>query len=53
MLDQSEDGSVWLTIRAFSRPSSSPWWVVYPVLRIAQAVYTRRYERALAGPIPS
>jgi len=52
MLDQSDDGSVWLTIRAFSRPSSSAWWAVYPVLRIVQAVYTRRYERALAGPIP-
>ena len=53
MLDQSDDGSVWLTIRAFSRPSTSLWWVVYPVLRIVQAVYTRRYERALAGRIPS
>ena len=52
MLDQSDDGSVWLTIRAFSRPSSM-WWAVYPVLRIVQAVFTRRYERALAGPIPS
>jgi uncharacterized protein (UPF0548 family) len=52
ILQHTEDGSVWLTIRAFSRPSSSGWWVVYPVLRIAQAVYTRRYERALAGPIP-
>jgi uncharacterized protein (UPF0548 family) len=53
LLDHSDDGSVWLTIRAFSRPSSSAWWIVYPVLRIAQAIYTRRYERALAGPIPS
>jgi hypothetical protein len=53
MLDQSHDGSVWLTIRAFSRPSSSAWWVAYPVLRIVQAVFTSRYERALAGPIPS
>jgi uncharacterized protein (UPF0548 family) len=52
-LDRSGDGSVWLTIRAFSRPSSSWWWVVYPVLRIVQAIYTRRYENALAGPIPS
>ena len=52
MLDQSDDGSVWLTIRAFSRPSTSAWWAVYPMLRIAQTVYSRRYERALAGPIP-
>ncbi len=53
MLDQSDDGSVWLTIRAFSRPSSTMWWMVYPVLRIVQSVYTRRYERALAGPLPT
>jgi uncharacterized protein (UPF0548 family) len=52
MLEHSDDGSVWLTIRAFSRPSTSLWWLVYPALRIAQTVYTRRYERALAGPLP-
>ena len=53
MLDLTDDGSVWLTIRAFSRPSSTMWWLVYPVLRIVQSVYTRRYERALAGPLPT
>jgi uncharacterized protein (UPF0548 family) len=53
MLARTDDGSVWLNIRAFSRPSSPMWWLVYPVLRIAQSVYTRRYERALAGPIPN
>ncbi len=53
MVERSDDGSVWLTIRAFSRPSAAHWWAVYPVLRIVQAIYTRRYERALAGPIPS
>jgi uncharacterized protein (UPF0548 family) len=53
MLERSDDGSVWLTIRAFSRPSAARWWVVYPVLRFAQAMFTRRYERALAGPIPN
>ncbi len=53
MLDRSEDGSVWLTIRAFSRPSSGGWWVAYPILRLVQAAFTRRYERALAGPIPA
>lgn len=51
ILDRASDGSVWLTIRAFSRPATVWWWLVYPVLRIAQATYTRRYERALAGPI--
>jgi uncharacterized protein (UPF0548 family) len=53
ILSRQDDGSVWLTIRAFSRPSSPTWWLVYPALRIVQAVYTRRYERALAGPIPA
>lgn len=51
IVEQTDDGSVWLTIRAFSRPSSWVWWAVYPALRIAQAVFTRRYLRALAGPI--
>lgn len=53
LLTRSDDGSVWLTIRAFSRPSTGGWWLVYPVLRIVQEVYTRRYERALAGPLPA
>jgi len=51
IVSQREDDSVWLTIRAFSRPSSRKWWAVYPGLRIAQEFYTRRYLRALAGPI--
>ncbi len=51
ILSHREDDSVWLTIRAFSRPSSGRWWAVYPALRVAQEFYTRRYLRALAGPI--
>jgi len=51
IVSQHEDESVWLTIRAFSRPSSRKWWAVYPALRIAQELYTRRYLSALAGPI--
>lgn len=53
VVDQSEDGSVWLTITAFSRPSSWYWWAVYPVLRVFQEYYTRRYLRALACPLPT
>ena len=53
ILDRSEDGSVWMTIMAFSRPSTPGWWLVYPVLRIVQEIMTRRYERALAGPLPA
>lgn len=51
ILDQTEDGSVWLTIRAFSRPSAWKWWAAYPVLRVLQAMFTRRYLRSLSGPV--
>ena len=51
IVDQTEDGSVWLTITAFSRPSAWYWWAVYPVLRLFQEFYTRRYLRALTAPI--
>jgi uncharacterized protein (UPF0548 family) len=51
LLTRMDDGSIWMTIRAFSRPSTKRWWAVYPVLRIVQEVFTRRYERSLAGPI--
>jgi uncharacterized protein (UPF0548 family) len=51
VVDRRDDGSVWMTVRAFSRPSGMRWWLLYPVLRIAQELYTRRYLRALAGPI--
>ena len=50
VVDQTDDGSVWLTISAFSRPSAWYWWAAYVPLRIAQEVYTRRYLRVLAGP---
>jgi uncharacterized protein (UPF0548 family) len=51
MLEHLADGTVWLTIRAFSRPSNAMWWLAYPGLRLAQRLYTRRYEEVLAGPI--
>jgi len=51
IVEMREDDSVWLLIRAFSRPSNRWWWSVYPMLRLAQELITRRYERALAGPI--
>ncbi len=51
IVERTDDGSVWLTIRAFSRPSRWFWWPLYPATRLVQAAYTRRYERALAGPI--
>jgi len=51
VVEQKDDGSVWIVVRAFSRPANPAWWAVYPVLRIAQEFYTRRYLAALAGPI--
>lgn len=50
IVDRTEDGSVWLTIRSLSRPAGWGWWLAYPVLRLTQWVYTRRYFRALTGP---
>lgn len=50
-VEQTEDGSVWLTIRSFSKPSAWQWWVAYPILRIAQAIFTRRYFRSLSEPL--
>ncbi|MCU1440714.1 MAG: hypothetical protein JWP85_1711 [Rhodoglobus sp.] len=51
VVNQRDDGSVWITVRAFSRPSSRRWWMLYPALRLMQELITRRYLRALAGPI--
>lgn len=51
IVEQKDDGSVWMSVRAFSRPANAAWWAVYPVLRIVQEFYTRRYLSALAGPI--
>jgi uncharacterized protein (UPF0548 family) len=41
------DDSVWLEIRTFSRPGYRVLWLGYPLLRLLQEIYTRRYERAL------
>lgn len=51
LLDQRDDGSVWLTVRGFSRPSTWYWRAAYPAMRIAENYYSRRYLRALIGPI--
>jgi uncharacterized protein (UPF0548 family) len=53
LVEKRADDSVWLTIKAFSRPANRWWWLVYPVLRVTQEVFTRRYERALTGPLGS
>lgn len=51
IVEYRDDDSVWLTIRAFSRPSSWIFWVGYPIVRLMQSIYTARYERSLSGPI--
>ncbi|CAN5183908.1 DUF1990 domain-containing protein [soil metagenome] len=51
IVEQTEDGSVWLEISAFSRPANVLWWLVYPVLRFTQAYYTRRYFESLSGTL--
>jgi uncharacterized protein (UPF0548 family) len=53
VVERRADDSVWLVIRAFSRPSNVFFWASYPALRIMQAIFTARYERALTGPIES
>ena len=47
VVERRADDSVWLIIRAFSRPSSALFWAAYPALRMMQAIFTARYERAL------
>lgn len=49
VIDQTDDGSVWLTIRVFSRPSNWKWGLVAPLLRQQQKKYTQRYLRVLVG----
>lgn len=51
IVEYRDDDSVWLTIRAFSRPASWVFWAGYPVVRLMQEIYTGRYERALTRPI--
>ena len=52
IVEQREDDSVWLTLRTISRPAHPALWIVYPVLRLMQAIITSRYEHALTRPLP-
>ncbi|TFC03954.1 DUF1990 family protein [Cryobacterium mannosilyticum] len=47
IVDKRDDDSVWLTIRAFSRPSTWRYRLGWPVARLQQAKFTKRYLRAL------
>lgn len=48
LVEHRPDDTVWIDIRAFSRPANGFWWLVSPALRLTQEFYTRRYLRALA-----
>ncbi|WP_224760424.1 DUF1990 family protein [Salinibacterium sp. ZJ450] len=47
VIDQTDDGSVWLDIRLFWRPSTWYWWAAYPGLVVLQRMYVKRYLKAL------
>jgi len=47
VVEHLSDDSVWIVVRAFSRPSTWFYRLGSPVLRIMQARATRRYLRAL------
>jgi uncharacterized protein (UPF0548 family) len=53
IVERLPDDSVWLVVRAFSRPSNVLFWVGYPIVRLMQEIYTARYLRALAAPLES
>ncbi|HEY5221806.1 MAG TPA: DUF1990 domain-containing protein [Microbacteriaceae bacterium] len=47
ILEHRDDDSVWLVIRAFSRPSNFFYRIAAPILRVKQSQFTTRYLRAL------
>jgi uncharacterized protein (UPF0548 family) len=47
IVERHDDDSVWLTIRAFSRPSTWFYRLAWPIVRLQQAKFTARYLRAL------
>ncbi len=46
-LVEMEAGGVWFVNRSVSRPATSFWMVVSPLLRIAQWFFVRRYARVM------
>ncbi len=47
IVEKRDDDSVWLTVRAFSRPSTWLYRLGWPILRRQQTKFTKRYLRAL------
>lgn len=52
IVERTDDGSVWLTIRSFSRPGRPLTWLGYPVARLMQHRVMNDYFRSLSAPIP-
>jgi uncharacterized protein (UPF0548 family) len=50
-LEQTADGSVWLTVRSFARPAAWWGWPLLPGLLLARVLIARRFLRALMGAI--
>lgn len=50
-LEQTADGSVWLTVRSFARPAAWWGWPLLPGLLLARRMIARRFLRALMTPL--
>lgn len=51
VVERRADGSIWFTNRSISGPARGCWRVAFPLARLAQPIYQRRYLRALgSGP---
>jgi len=50
VVSRAPDGTVSLTLRSLTRPAPGVWWLLFPLLLIAQRGYRRRYLRVLRGP---
>jgi len=49
VVEREVDGSVWLTVRSLTQRSIGIWRATYPLLPVAQYLYSRRYLRSLAA----
>lgn len=48
LVRRDADGTVWFTLRSLSRRPSGAWASAYPLVRVAQWIFRRRYLRALS-----
>ncbi|MFF1823154.1 DUF1990 family protein [Kribbella sp. NPDC058245] len=50
VVERRTDDSVWLTIRSLTQPATGRWRAAYPLARLAQPLYRKRYLRSLGRP---